>query len=64
MENDLKQKGFKKLTLGVETNEGRNVQIYFNWGYTNYVKTAYEEYPSYENEEQEKIMVNYYYKNI
>lgn len=65
MESDLKQKGFKKLTLGVEPNEVRNMQIYFNWGYTNYIKTAYEEYPNYnENKESEIIMGNYYYKNI
>ena len=29
MENDLKDKGFKSLTLGVEPCETRNIQIYF-----------------------------------
>ncbi|MBR3199136.1 MAG: GNAT family N-acetyltransferase [Bacilli bacterium] len=64
MENDLKQRGFKKLTLGVEPSEVRNIQIYFNWGYTNYIKSDYEKYPEVEEKEPEKILVNYYSKKI
>ena len=59
MENDLKKRGFKILTLGVEPKEVRNMQIYFKWGYTNYIKTDYEYYPS-----GEKILVNYYEKEL
>ena len=44
MENDLKSKGFKSLTLGVEPKEVRNIQIYFNWGFTKYIKTGYCKY--------------------
>ena len=65
MEEDLKNKGFNTLTLGVEPSEVRNIQIYFHWGYQNYIKTAYEEYPPEENEiEGEKILVNYYSKKL
>ena len=39
MEKDLKQRGFKKLTLGVEPCEIKNMKIYFNWGYDKYIKT-------------------------
>ncbi len=59
MENDLKERGFKILTLGVEPKEVRNMQIYFRWGYINYIKTDYEYYPS-----GEKILVNYYEKEL
>ena len=59
MEKDLKQRGFKKLTLGVEPCEIKNIKIYFNWGYDKYIKTDYEVYPS-----GEKILVNYYSKDI
>ncbi len=59
MEHDLKKIGFTKLTLGVEPCDVRNILIYFNWGYTNYIKSAYEEYP-----DGEKVLVNFYSKNF
>ena len=59
MENDLKQKGFTTLTLGVEPSETRNIQIYFNWGFVNYIKTSYERYPN-----GDEILVNYYKKDL
>lgn len=59
MENDLKDKGFKSLTLGVEPCETRNIQIYFKWGFTKYLKTDYEYYSN-----NEKILVNYYEKGL
>lgn len=59
MEEDLKKKGFTTLTLGVEPSETRNIQIYFKWGYTNYIKSDYEYYPN-----GEKVLVNYYKKDI
>ena len=59
MEKDLKNRGFNSLTLGVEPCEERNKQIYFNWGFTNFIKTAYEEYPN-----GQKILVNYYKKEL
>lgn len=59
MENDLKSKGFKSLTLGVEPKEVRNIQIYFNWGFTKYIKTGYCKYA-----DGEIVVVNYYEKEI
>lgn len=65
METDLKSKNYKKLTLGVEPSEVKNMKIYFNWGYNNFIKTAYEEYPLVdENSKPKRIMVNYYFKNL
>ena len=59
MENDLKEKGYKTLTLGVEPSEVRNIQIYFKWGFIKYIKTDYEYYPN-----GEKVIVNYYKKDV
>ena len=59
MEEDLKKKGFTSLTLGVEPSEIRNIQIYFKWGFTKYIKTDYEFYS-----DDEKIIVNYYEKKL
>ena len=65
MENDLKNKGYKKLIIGVEPCEEKNKKIYFKWGYTNLVKIDVEEYPIKEGEtEPEIIEVEYYYKEI
>ncbi len=64
MENDLKMRGYKKLTLGVEPCEVKNMMIYFKWGFTEFIKTDYEEYPVSNGKKPEKIMVNYYAKRI
>ena len=59
MEEELKMRRFKSLTLGVEPCEVRNMQIYFKWGFIKYIKTDYEYYPN-----GEKILVNYYEKEL
>ena len=59
MLDDLKARGYKKVTLGVEPCEIKNIQIYFHYGFNEYVKSAYEEYP-----DGEKILVNYYAKTL
>ena len=59
MESDLKKRGFKWLTLGVEPNEVRNMQIYFKWGFINYIKSDYECYSN-----GERVLVNYYGKDL
>lgn len=65
MENDLKNRGYKKLTLGVEPCEVKNMMIYFKYGFTDFIKTAYEIEPAKnENEEPIQYMVCYYSKNI
>lgn len=59
LENDLKNLGFKSLTLGVEPTEIRNKEIYFHFGFTKYLKSSYETYPN-----GQKILVKYYKKEI
>ena len=65
IENDLKNRGCNKLTLGVEPCEVKNMMIYFKYGFTDFIKTAYEIEPAKnENEEPKKYLVCYYGKNI
>ena len=65
MENDLKNRGYQKLTLGVEPCEVKNMMLYFKYGFTEFVKNAYEiEPPKNENEEPTQYLVSYYSKNI
>ncbi len=65
MENDLKNRGYTRLTLRVEPNEVKNMMIYFKYGFTDYIKTAYEiEPPENKQSEPRKIIVNYYAKNL
>ncbi len=59
MENDLRQKGYKALTLGVEPDDQKNIEIYFKYGFTHLIKTAYEIYP-----DGERILVAYYSKSL
>lgn len=59
MENDLKKKGYTKLTLGVEPCEATNRQIYAHFGFTEYVKSATETYP-----DGTVIDVDYFAKRI
>lgn len=62
---DLKEKGYNKVTIGVEPCEEKNMKIYFHWGFDQFIKTAYEEYPPKDKySEPEKIIVNYYSKEI
>ncbi len=42
---DLKQKGFTKVTLGVEPAEETNQRIYAHLGFHEYIKSATEVYP-------------------
>ncbi len=59
MLNDLKNRGFTKVTLGVEPNEEQNIKIYKHYGFTEYIKSATETYP-----DGTVINVEYYAKNI
>ena len=59
MINDLKNKGYKKVTLGVEPEEITNKKIYQKYGFTNYIKTCRESYPN-----GEEVEVEYYSKEI
>ena len=65
MENDLIQRGYQTLTVGVEPGEIKNMRIYFHYGFTHYIKTANELEPAAnENDEPISIVVNYYAKKI
>lgn len=45
MINDLKSKGYEKVTLGVEPTETKNLKIYKHLGFNEYIKFAQETYP-------------------
>ena len=59
MTKDLKQRGYKRVTLGVEPCETKNMQIYFKYGFTNFIKSDYEIYP-----DGTKTLVLYYGKDL
>ena len=59
MLDDLKQKGYEKAVLGVEPNEETNKLIYRHWGFTEYIKSATEQYP-----DGTEIDVEYYGKHL
>ena len=59
MINDLKKKGFKKTTLGVESTEIKNKSIYQKYGFTSYIKNGKEKYP-----DGTLIEVEYYSKDL
>ena len=65
MENDLKKRNYIELSLGVEPCEVKNMQIYFKYGFTNYIKTTIEYLPAIdENSKPKEEIINYYYKRI
>ena len=65
MEEFLIKRGAKRLILGVEPTETRNMQIYIHYGFTNFLCTKKETYPPRtEGESPEEITVNYYSKEI
>ena len=59
MLNDLKEKGYTKVTLGVEPTEEKNKKIYNHYGFIEYIKSATETYP-----DGTMIDVEYYGKTI
>ncbi len=59
MMEDLKSRGYKRATLGVEPEEERNRAIYSKYGFNEYIKSELEEYP-----DGTKIKVDYYAKDI
>lgn len=59
MINDLKLKGYKKVTLGVEPNELKNKAIYNKYGFTEYIKSVPDIC-----KDGTKIDVEYYAKRI
>ena len=55
MINDLKSKGYEKVTLGVEPTETENLEIYQHLGFNEFIKSAKEAYP-----DRTVIDVDYY----
>ncbi len=45
LQEDLKQKGYRRAIVGVEPEEKRNLEIYRHWGFTELVGTGTETYP-------------------
>jgi len=59
MINDLKKRGFEKVTLGVEHTENKNLRIYNHLGFEKYIKSGLETYP-----DNTVIKVDYYEKSL
>ena len=56
-ENDLKEKGYSELSLGVGPDAVRNMEIYFHYGFREYIKTTIEYDP-------EEDVIIFYKKKI
>ena len=59
MLEDLKSRGYEKVTLGVEPEEIQNQEIYFHYGFTEHIKNGVESYP-----DGTTIDVEYYGKRL
>ena len=59
MINDLKQRGFTKVTLGVEPDELDNKAIYFHYGFNEHIKDDIEIEP-----DGTEVEVEYYGRNL
>lgn len=59
MINDLKTKGYSKVTLGVEPEEIKNKEIYSHYGFNEHIKNSKEIYP-----DGTEIEVEYYGKSL
>ena len=65
VENDLKQRGYTELSVGVGPDSVRNIQIYFHLGFTDYIKTVIEYEPSADDPSvQVEDVVVFYKKKI
>ncbi len=59
MIEDLKNRGYEKVTLGVEPEEEKNKEIYFKYGFNEHIKDSNEVYP-----DGTEIDVEYYGKSL
>lgn len=65
VENDLKERGYKELSLGVEPEAVRNIEIYFHYGFREYIKTTIEHTPPKDAFSMPKDeFINFYKKKI
>lgn len=58
VENDLKEKGYKEISLSVDIAKGKNTAIYTKLGFTNYIRTEVS------RDFTKDYIFNYYYKKI
>lgn len=59
MIEDLKNRGYEKVTLGVEPKEKKNKEIYFKYGFNEHIRDSKEVYP-----DGTEIDVEYYRKYL
>ncbi len=65
VENDLKERGYTELSLGVGPEAVRNIEIYFHLGFRDYIKTLIEYEPSEKDpSKQEEDVILFYKKKI
>lgn len=65
MENDLKEKGYTEMSLGVGIDESRNKEIYSHLGFENYIKTTTEYLPAKDKKSKPiEEVVEFYYKKV
>ena len=59
MLEDLRRRGYRRVTLGVETGDMKNKAIYTHYGFTGYLATEQERYP-----DGTTVEVDYYAKTL
>ncbi len=59
MIEDLKNRGYERVTLGVEPKEKKNKEIYFKYGFNEHIRNSKEVYP-----DGTEIDVEYYRKYL
>ena len=65
VENDLKERGYTELSLGVGPEAVRNIEIYFHLGFRDYIKTVIEFEPSRKDySKQYEDVILFYKKRI
>ncbi len=64
VENDFKERGYTELSLGVEPEAVRNIQIYFHLGFRDYIKTVIEYELSKDNLSKKEDVILFYKKSI
>ena len=65
VENDLKERGYQELSLGVGPESVRNIEIYFHLGFKDYIKTVIEYEPSKDDPNiKEEDVILFYKKKI
>ena len=65
VENDLKERGYTELSLGVGPEDVRDIEIYFDLGFKDYIKTVIEYEPSKNDPNiKEEYIIIFYKKKI